>query len=370
LPHTPHEADPAPAQPDVFFDGESNRRHLVQIRCAGELEIQQDGVRLASWPFTDIRTVDAPADTLRLCCVTAPPLARLELRDPSIPHSIERLCPALSGPGGAQPISIARIATWSLAATAVIVGMIWFGVPVLADHLTEAMPIAWKRPLGKAVDKQVRALFSRVPCTRPEGQAALTKLISDLQSAARLPVAPDPVVLNSPIPNAFAVPGGRVYILSGLLARALSPDELAGVLAHEFGHVSHRDGVRRLIRNGGTAFLVGLLFGDISGAGAALFTARSLPSAAYSRDIEAVADGFAITVMHRLGRPTAPLGNLLLRLGGPGNETFALLQDHPLTPERAQRLEEADAPASGPPLLSATEWQELRMICMQPPLSY
>jgi len=174
---------------------------------------------------------------------------------------------------------------------------------------------------------------------------------------------PDPVVLRSPVPNAFALPGGRVYVLSTLLDRAQSPDELAGVLAHEFGHVSHRDGLRRLIRDGGTAFLVGLLFGDVSGAGAALFATRSLLSAAYARDIEAGADGFAITVMHRLGRPTAPLGDLLQRLTGPGDGQLSLLRDHPLTPDRVRRLQQEDTAPTGPDLLNPAEWQALRKIC-------
>jgi Zn-dependent protease with chaperone function len=225
------------------------------------------------------------------------------------------------------------------------------------------MPLGWERPLGQAIDQQVRAVFPGAPCTKPDGKAALAKLVEELQSAAHLPIAPDPVVLHSGIPNAFALPGGRVYILSALLDRAQSPDELAGVLAHEFGHVSHRDGVRHLIRDGGTAFLVGLLFGDISGAGAALFAARSLLSAAYSRDIEAGADAFAAGVMHRLGRPTAPLGALLLRIAGPGKEEFSILDDHPLTPERARRLEQDDAAPTGPELLTPEEWRALRAIC-------
>jgi predicted Zn-dependent protease len=118
-----------------------------------------------------------------------------------------------------------------------------------------------------------------------------------------------------------------------------------------------------LIRDGGTAFLVGLLFGDVSGAGAALFAARSLLSAAYSRDIEAGADGFGITVMHRLGRPTAPLGDLLQRLTGPGDVQLSLLQDHPLTPDRVRRLKQEDAAPTGPDLLDPVEWQALRRIC-------
>src|SRR5437764_872761 len=132
----------------------------------------------------------------------------------------------------------------------------------------------------------------------------------------------------SSLPNAFALPGGRVYVLSGLLAQAQSPDELAGVLAHEFGHVVHRDGVRRLIRDGGTSFLVGLMFGDVSGSGAVLMAGRALLSASYSRDDERRADAFAITVLHRLGRPTAPLGALLERVTGGHAEGPSLLSDH------------------------------------------
>jgi Zn-dependent protease with chaperone function len=349
--------------PATFFDGESSRRRTVEARLATAVEIIEDGTCLATWQFANVRRVDAPDGIMRLWCTDARPLARLELRDPSAQSVIERRCLALAGRGGAQPISVPRIAAWSLAAAAVISATIWFGVPLAADQLAEVLPVSWERPLGQAVDRQVRAMFPGSACTRPEGRAALAKLIANLQSAARLPVAPDPVVLRSAIPNAFALPGGRVYLLSALLDRARSPDELGGVLAHEFGHVSHRDAVRRLIRDGGTAFLVGLLFGDISGAGAALFAARSLLSAAYSRDIEAGADEFAVTVMHRLGRPTAPLGELLSRIAGPGEENFSILRDHPLTPERANRLKQEDAPPSGPELLDPVEWRALQTIC-------
>jgi Zn-dependent protease with chaperone function len=357
-------ADPAPVSwPGVFFDGQSNRRRTVAVRFATAIEIIEDGTKLAVWDYAHVRGVDAPAGVTRLWSTDAPPLARLELRDPAARRDVEQYCLDLTGPGGVRPISVVRIAAWSLAAACVIVGMIWFGVPLVADQLAEVLPLSWERPLGEAIDRQVRAVFPGTPCTRPDGRAALATLVANLQSAAHLPIAPDPVVLHSPIPNAFALPGGRVYVLSALLDRAQSPDELGGVLAHEFGHVSHRDGVRRLIRDGGTAFLVGLLFGDISGAGAALFAGRSLLSAAYSRDIEAGADGFAITVMHRLGRPTAPLGALLLRISGPREEHFSILRDHPLTPERARRLEQENAAPSGPELLDPVAWQALRAIC-------
>ena len=156
-------------------------------------------------------------------------------------------------------------------------------MPVLANRLAAVIPYAWEMPLGDAVDSQVRELIGS-PCAKPAGAAALRKMVDRLQTAAHLPIPPDPMVLRSPIANAFALPGGRIYVLSGLLKISETPDELAGVLSHELGHVAHRDGLRRLIRDGGTSFLVGLMFGDIAGSGAVLMAGRSVLSASYSRD--------------------------------------------------------------------------------------
>ena len=123
-------------------------------------------------------------------------------------------------------------------------------------------------------------------------------------------------MLSTPIPNAFALPGDKVFLFSGLLAKADNADEIAGMLAHELGHLRHRDATRNLIYNGGTSFLIGLLFGDVTGSGALIFASRSLVTASYSREAEQNADTFAIDMMHRLGRSTKPMGELLFRVTG------------------------------------------------------
>jgi Zn-dependent protease with chaperone function len=136
------------------------------------------------------------------------------------------------------------------------------------------------------------------------------------------------------------------------------------VLAHEFGHLRHRDGTRNLIYNGGTSFLIGLLFGDVTGSGAMVFASRSLVTASYSREAEQSADDFSIDVMHRLGRPTKPMGELLFRVTGKqGDNGLSILTGHPLTEDRLQHMTEADKPAGGAPLLTADEWQSLKSIC-------
>jgi predicted Zn-dependent protease len=354
-------------EPAVFFDGQSSRRRVVALAFTERLEITEPGegesAGIASWPYDQVRRVDGPEDALRLACTAAPPLARLELRDPTARAEILRRCPALDGPGSATAVSVRRIAVASLAAAVAIVGMIWFGMPLLANRLAEITPYSWEKPLGEAVDPRVRAIFGAA-CERPEGAAALHSLVRRLQTAAELPIAQEPAVLRSAVPNAFALPGGRVYVLSGLLVQAQSPDELAGVLAHEFGHVVRRDGLRRLIRDGGTSFLVGLMFGDVTGSGVVLMAGRIVLSASHTRVAEEDADAFAVTVMHRLGRPAAPMGALLQRISGPAPDgPPSILRDHPLPAERKTMLERDDAAPSGPALLDEAEWKELKRIC-------
>src|SRR6516165_2666317 len=354
-------------EPAVFFDGRSSRRRIVVLAFNDRLEIADpaapDGPPLAVWPYDAMRRVDSPEGALRLACTMAPPLARLELRDPAEQDNILRLCGSLDGPGSTAPISVRRIVAASIAAAAAIIAMAWFGMPVLASRLAAVMPYSWEKSLGEAVDSQVLSLFGNT-CAKPKGTAALRKLLRRLQTVAHLPIPPDPVVLRSTIANAFGLPGGRIYVLSGLLKISETPDELAGVLSHELGHVAHRDGLRRLIRDGGTSFLVGLMFSDVTGSGAVLMAVRSVLSASYSRDDETGGDRFAVSIMHGLGRPTAPLGMLLERVTGTGGpEAPSILRSHPLTAERKAMLEAENVPATGPALVEDGEWQDLKRTC-------
>ena len=145
-------------------------------------------------------------------------------------------------------------------------------------------------------------MFGNKICSNAPGQAAFNKLVNAVREAAGMDTSIQTAVLATPIPNAFALPGGKVYLFSGLLAKAENPDEIAGVLAHEFGHLQHRDNTRNLIYNGGTSFLIGLLFGDVTGSGALIFASRSLVTASYSREAEQDAD----TVFDRCDAPARP----------------------------------------------------------------
>jgi Zn-dependent protease with chaperone function len=356
-------ASPGPGGAAIYFDGLSSRRRAVTLTFTDQLEINEPSETAIAWSYADIRRADGPAGLLRVSCLTAPPLARLEIRDTAIAAELISHCTHLDEnvPGRR---GVARIVGWSVAATVSIVAVVLFGVPLAADRLTPLVPQAFERRLGDVAESQVKTLFGGKLCDNAPGQAAFSKLVNAIRESAGLDPSIQSAVLSSPIANAFALPGGKVYLFSGLLAKADNADELAGILAHELGHLKHRDGTRNLIYNGGTSFLIGLLFGDITGSGALIFASRSLVTASYSREAEQNADTFAIATMHRLGRSPKPMGELMFRVTGKeGDHSLSILASHPLTEDRLARMSQEDRPPGGAPLLTAGEWASLKAIC-------
>jgi Zn-dependent protease with chaperone function len=347
----------------TYFDGASSRRRAVTLGFSDRLKIREGDATLAAWAYGDIRRADGPAGMLRLSCLSAPALARIEVRDAALAARLVARCAGMDdntpGRGG-----VAAIVGWSLAAAASIVAVVLFGLPLAADRLTPLVPDAFERRLGDVADAQVKAMFDARVCDNAAGQKAFAKLVTAIRQSAGLDTSVQSGVLSSSIPNALALPGGKVYLFNGLLAKAESPDEIAGVLAHELGHLKHRDNIRGLIHDSGASFLIGLLFGDITGSSALIFASRTMVTSSHSREAEHNADSFAIDVMHRLGRPAKPTGELLFRVTGKeGDKGISILSSHPLTEDRRARMSREDRAPSGPPLLTAAEWRSLKSIC-------
>src|SRR5262245_12875071 len=100
----------------VFFDGITNRRHNVTLRLGDTLDIFEDGQGIASWPYADLRRIDASSDTLRLSCVSTLPLARLEVRDEFLKHDILKRAALVAPRVVTRAGEAARVVAWSIAA--------------------------------------------------------------------------------------------------------------------------------------------------------------------------------------------------------------------------------------------------------------
>jgi Zn-dependent protease with chaperone function len=170
-------------------------------------------------------------------------------------------------------------------------------------------------------------------------------------------------VLRKPEANAIALPGGYIYVFEGLITKAQTTDELAGVIAHEIGHVAHRDGTRSVVQAAGLSFLFGMVLGDFVGGGAVIIAAKTLLQSSYSREVERRADAFGVELMNKLGANPRALGAILVRIEGSSHPGIKLLLDHPDVKDRVAAINAAAQPKASAPLLAPGEWAALKRIC-------
>src|SRR5882724_8064406 len=81
--------------PAIYFDGLSSRRRAVAIAFKEQLEISEDALSPVSWAYSDIRRVDGGPGILRVACLSAPSLARLEIRDAAVAAELMSRCTLL-----------------------------------------------------------------------------------------------------------------------------------------------------------------------------------------------------------------------------------------------------------------------------------
>ncbi len=158
-------------------------------------------------------------------------------------------------------------------------------------------------------------------------------------------------VVNDKTPNAFTIPGGKIYVHTGLLDFAQSDAEVAGVIAHEIGHAYQRHPAKAISRQYGAQTLSQILFKGNAAAQSQLKTiaAQVVQNALlthYGREDEFEADEAGFYILRRSGQSSQGLLNFfgrLQQLQGSGNAITAFLSTHPPTPERIARLKALEA---------------------------
>jgi predicted Zn-dependent protease len=206
--------------------------------------------------------------------------------------------------------------------------------------------------LGAQVHQQVLQQYRLVQ--DPEINEYVESLGERLARASRRPNIPYHFyVIDDPAVNAFSIPGGYVYVNTGLLRLAQSEDELAAAMAHEIGHVAARHGLRNIKKAQHTALLFGILGigAEIatggSGAGQMARAASELLAAGVmtknSREFEREADFLGLYNMSAVGYDPEGMVRIFQRLGGAGSAsksaTGGIFASHPDSAEREHNTE-------------------------------
>jgi predicted Zn-dependent protease len=361
------------ARTGTYFDGDTPlpRDATLRVDTAGRLlEIGFPGHAAAGvrWPLEEIRLLEDIAGhegvVLRW---TGDPLARLVLTD----ASLLRHMPHLRRP--TPPKGRVRLAGWAVAAVAAVALQIGVLVPLLADRLATFVPPAGERALGEATFGQIRSALADTGlpplpvCEDEAGQAAFEQMLVALGVARGTEDAIKVFVLDHEMVNAFALPGGYVVFFRGMIDAAISPNEIAAVLAHEVGHVENRDPTRHALRSAGSIGILGLLFGDFAGGAAVLFLTEQLISASYSQGAESGADAFAYVALEDAGISPAALGDMFERLRDRYGDTDGIVSHFVSHPTLTSRIDRARAAARADAqyreIIGQPQWDAIKAMC-------
>lgn len=358
-----------------LFDGKTAqpRDVVIGIGESALVLLNEQGTAIEHWPLASLKAVRGGSGEAVQLSPDAEAIERLVVTDDQMIRAIRQRCPGLER-RRTNRNNLGKATLWAVGAVASVLLILFVLVPMLSEQLAEVIPPEREQALGDAVADQLTSLLSTLGdeetpfCEEAEGTAALAKMRDRLMDGVALPYPLRLGVLDSPLVNAVAVPGGRVILFRGLIDQATSPEEVAGVLAHEIGHVFHRDPVREAMRAAGTAGIIGLMLGDVVGAGALVVATEAVMNAQYRQEAEARADEFAVTVLAKANLPSAPFARFFQAMKeqyGASEGVFRYIASHPDLAGRAERAAAADRIGDGPfkPVIDDDEWAALRAIC-------
>ena len=248
---------------------------------------------------------------------------------------------------------------------ATTIGLFAWSLHALPGLVVSRIPIEWEEGLGQATLPKVKG--EGTVLTSGPAYDAVHKVWARLEPA--LPPSPykfQLTVVDAPVVNAFAMPGGYVVVYTGLLEELDSPEALAGILGHEASHVIRKHSLRAMVSamqwRMGVAILWGIFGGSSDKTVAQMQEqAASLLTLAHSRTHESEADADGLRALNRAGIDPGPFSRFFLVLARKEGKRLAILSTHPPSEERAASL---DAFAKTLPAAKTTpidvDWKALR----------
>lgn len=239
-----------------------------------------------------------------------------------------------------RQVRLRRRTVWSVIGGIVLVTALglWFGSDLLVELAVDRIPVEWEQKLGESAYKDFLAHQDIVK----EGVAVAAIEEMTRRLVEQIPNNPykfEVTVVKSDVVNAFALPGGYVVVFTGLMKKAESGEEVAGVMGHELNHVLQRHGLERIVKQLGLVAVVSIVVGDQQGLaglmkqlGVELFTLK------FGREQETEADLTGLQLLHRAKIDPAGMIRFFERLSEKDEGRTEWLSTHPMSSARAERL--------------------------------
>jgi predicted Zn-dependent protease len=361
----------APARhrwPGRYFDGET------AARVETDVVISADGVELCFhdgsrvfWPYTGIRQTqgELEGEPARLEHGEEP-AAAVVVDTPGFLDALHGYTLEVVAAGRDRSIGAGQVLAALAAAAFVGTGLYFWGAHALGDLAAAALPPSWEKRLGDAAVRQIAPEEDR--CDDAVKAEAVESIVRRLAAAQ----GPSPynydLVLATGMLNAFAAPGGRMVVFDELIDITDSPEELAGVLAHEIEHVEHRHSTRALFRDLTVNAIQAAVTGDLANGAFAMDGAATLATLAHHRDEELEADAEGLKLLRKA--EINPNGMLTMfekiaEMEGDAPQAANYLSTHPATKDRIARLRELikQTPGTVRPIELDVHWARVKAPC-------
>ncbi len=225
---------------------------------------------------------------------------------------------------------------------------LWFSRDAIVNVVVRRIPPSVEVRVG---DLAAGQLIAPQQIHDAQLQDLLEQLVASLEAVASDQYQYTFALVEDSSINAFALPGGRAALHTGLILEATSLSEIQGVLAHEMAHVQQRHSLRNMASSAGLFLVVQTVLGDLSGLLAvAADGGLSLATLRFSRDFEREADDIGLDLLQAANIDPWGLPLFLEKLqashedaGGAVtviSETLDFLSTHPASQERIDRLEQ------------------------------
>jgi Zn-dependent protease with chaperone function len=229
---------------------------------------------------------------------------------------------------------------------ALFLGLISLASTQAAGLIVKLIPLKWDEKLGEV--SYPSAVGSMAPGSSKIEDKYVIQSIEEIKSRLagalkKTPFKYEVTLLKSPIENAFALPGGKIVIFTGILLKVDSPEELAGIMAHEIMHVEKRHAMRQIVSRLGLTALLQIVLGDAADAGSVILEIGSeLLSLGYSRSMESEADKEGIKLLSAAGISADGMIAFFKKMSENEKELKSMqwLLTHPLSEKRATELSE------------------------------
>jgi predicted Zn-dependent protease len=238
---------------------------------------------------------------------------------------------------------------------------LWFGSDILVELAVSRIPVEWEQKLGETAYHDFLAQQTVVK-EGPAVSAAREMTQRLTERIADNPYTFDVTVVKSDVVNAFALPGGYVVVFTGLLRKAESGEEIAGVLGHELSHVLQRHGLERIVKQLGLMAVLSIALGDQRGLiGLTKQIGVELLTLKFGRGQETEADISGVRLLHRAKIDPAGMVRFFERLSEQDKVRVEILSTHPMSTARAARLKaEVAALPKQTPEPFTFDWKSVR----------